>query len=668
MDVGGLNGALLDPMSMTDAELLDVPSLPDIEESLGVDKLDDVQQVLAQTVPNAPASAPTSAANVDVEKISDLEKQISEKDAKISTLNAEISTLKEDKSQLSEKVELFEDETTDLRDQFSKIESSNEQLKTKINELEKLKDENALKISKLEEEAKSAGNSAELDDKLTEQIGKTTALENKIKQMETDSAALTKRNQDLIGDKNKKISELNADIVALKASVAEKEAEIETNKTHFEQGLKTEVYKNQQKDDYITTLQKTISDLKESNAAMAEKEKEIADLNSKMEEMRLKQRTISEEKTKLESDNKLLNEKVSKTVEIAGNNETLQTQIDGLKASNDTLQADKNVLQEQIMKLNEEAETLKKEVGTTTETISQLKDQKEVVDKKLLDVTKVKDDISKQLDEMKQREKTLETEKSDLAAKLSNNEQKGLELTLVQTQLSETQKREAKLKSDVATLTEKVTSIDAEKQLLSSEMTKAVSASKMFEEQLKNTAIELDTTKKHKLSLEQAAGNYTKLSHEKAAADQRCIEFSKRCGDLERKVQQMKTLEQQVMGLNNANIQMKNEVHQARNEVIGLKQHNDTMARECSNYKNQVDQNNKYMRDYSIQNGELQKKNIELSNALKAHEVEVQRLKSQNENLSKQASHQADYGSLKSHVDSLTKVLAETKQEAITFR
>ena len=118
---------------------------------------------------------------------------------------------------------------------------------------------------------------------------------------------------------------------------------------------------------------------------------------------------------------------------------------------------------------------------------------------------------------------------------------------MVQTQLSETQKREARLKTEVSSLTDKITSIDAEKQLLSSEVTKAVTASKMFEEQFKTTALELDTTKKHKLSLEQAAGNYSKLSHEKALADQRCGDLTKRCTELERNVAKMKTVEQQVM-------------------------------------------------------------------------------------------------------------------------
>ena len=127
MDVGGLNGALLDPMSMTDAELLDVPSLPDIEETLGVDKLDDVASVLGQNtvVP-------------DNNKISELEQQNSEKDAQIGSLNAEVTSLKGQNAQLSEKIELYEDELTDLREQFTKLEDSNQQQTVKISELEKL--------------------------------------------------------------------------------------------------------------------------------------------------------------------------------------------------------------------------------------------------------------------------------------------------------------------------------------------------------------------------------------------------------------------------------------------------------------------------------------------------------------------------------------------------
>merc|ERR550539_1988527 len=223
------------------------------------------------------------------------------------------------------------------------------------------------------------------------------------------------------------------------------------------------------------------------------------------------------------------------------------------------------------------------------------------------------------------------------------------------------------LKHDMSTVNSRILTAEKDKQSLSTELNKAVMASKMFEEQLKKTSLELETIKKHKLSLEQAAGNYSKLSHEKATVDQRLVEVQKRCSEFERQAGQAKLLEQQMRQVNASNVQMGTDIQNHRNEINYLKQHNDTLAGECNNFKNQFEQNNKYMRDYSIQNGELQKKNSELTTLVKAHESESLRLKSQIDSLSKQASQQADYGSLKSHIDSLTKVLAETKQESITF-
>ena len=108
-------------------------------------------------------------------------------------------------------------------------------------------------------------------------------------------------------------------------------------------------------------------------------------------------------------------------------------------------------------------------------------------------------------------------------------------------------------------------------------------------------------------------------------------------------------------------------MYQARHELSGVKQHNNNLASECNNYKNQVEQNNKYMREYSIQNGELQKKNIELSNVLKGQEADCMRLKSQIESLNKQTTN-GDMKRYTDHIDSLSKVLAETKQEAIGYK
>merc|ERR1712241_472686 len=130
------------------------------------------------------------------------------------------------------------------------------------------------KISSLEETSKNAMNNPELEAKVAEESDRANKLESKIKQMETDSAALTKRNQDLIGNENQKISELNTAIAELKTSIAEKDSE---KATHAEKVNEMQLSLDKRDED-IRNLQKTITDLKQCNDEMAEKEKEIADL------------------------------------------------------------------------------------------------------------------------------------------------------------------------------------------------------------------------------------------------------------------------------------------------------------------------------------------------------------------------------------------------------
>ena len=633
MDPVGQNGALLDPMSMEDAALFaDVPSLPDIGDSLCVDKLEDVGVLGPVT------------SGIDPKVVEDLQREMTEK-------TATIENLKNENKKLQNRVDTYDDEITDLREQFNKLQNLTESQNRKLAEFEKVNAEYASKIINLEETSKSQEKSEELEGKLKDKSEEAAKLENKIKQMETDSAALTKRNQDLIGDKNKKISELNESIADLKGSLQEKEDQASSSADEVSK-LQTTVT---EKEEEILKLSKSIADLKQCNDEMAMKETELTDLKSQMEKMSLEKDSISEEKSKLESDNKLLSEQVSQTSQVMNANETLTKDMDALKhemeelkKSNDDLQKIRSSQEEKIENLDKDNESLAAKLESSEESLKAKKEK---------------------LDAAEKAEIALKAERDDIATKLSSAEQsKGLQLTLIQTQLSESKEREADLKEAMSTVNNKILIIEKDKQSLSTELNKAVTASKMFEEQLKKTCLELETTKKHKLSLEQAAGNYSKLSHEKASVDQRLLEMQKRCGDLERQAGQVKVLEQQVMHLNNSNVQMNNEMHNNRNEITCLKQHNDTLARECNNFKNQFEQNNKYMRDYSIQNGDLQKKNSELNNALKGLEADNLRLKSQLDSLSKQASQQADYGSLKNHIDSLTKVLAETKQESMTFR
>merc|ERR1711915_403623 len=137
-------------------------------------------------------------------------------------------------------------------------------------------------------------------------------LEERIKCMETDAAALTKRNQEAIGDKNKKLAELTSELSNVKSSLTAKESMCISSEQKFEQIKATLTDKEKE----IQNLSKIISELKQSNVAISEKEREITQLKSKMEEMTLRQKSATEEKNKLESENKMLNEKVSKTMEM----------------------------------------------------------------------------------------------------------------------------------------------------------------------------------------------------------------------------------------------------------------------------------------------------------------------------------------------------------------
>jgi len=649
MDPGGHNGDLLDPMSMADAALF--ADVPDIAETLGVDKLDDLGAVVTT--------------GVDPKVFEDLQRESDQK-------TASIESLKNEKIQLQVRVDTYDDEITDLREQFNKLQNLTESQNRKLAEFEKVNAEYASKISNLEESSRSQEKTEEMELRMKNKTEEISKLENKIKQMETDSAALTKRNQDFIGDKNKKISELNETIANMKSILQKAEDQVSSSEGKLKE-LESSIA---EKDAENQKLAKTVTDLEQSNdqialkekeiaekhkeiaekeKEIAEKETEIADLKSKMGEINSEKTSLSEEKSKIETDNKLLSEQASKASQAIEANETLTKDVDSLKKEIDCL--------------HKSIEDMQKIKTTQEEKISYLDKDNESLATKLETTEEKLDENSKKLEAAVKAQTELSVERDDLAGKLSSAEQsKGLQLTLIQTQLSESQEREARLKHELSTVNTRVVAAEKDKQSLASELTKAVTASKMFEDQLKKTSLELETTKKHKLSLEQAAGNYSKLSHEKATVDQRLLDVQKRCSEFERQAGQAKVMEQQMRQVNASNVQMSTDIQNHRSEINYLKQHNDTLARECNNFKNQFEQNNKYMRDYSIQNGELQKKNSELTTMVKAHEAESLRLKSQIDSMSRQASQQADYGSLKSHIDSLTKVLAETKQESITFR
>ena len=67
---------------------------------------------------------------------------------------------------------------------------------------------------------------SDLQGELGEELLYQGVLEERLKQKEADLAALQKRNQEAIGDKNKKIAELNADLTATKNSAQANEEKI----------------------------------------------------------------------------------------------------------------------------------------------------------------------------------------------------------------------------------------------------------------------------------------------------------------------------------------------------------------------------------------------------------------------------------------------------------
>merc|ERR1712128_268253 len=105
---------------------------------------------------------------------------------------------------------------------------------------------------------------------------------------------------------------------------------------------------------------------------------------------------------------------------------------------------------------------------------------------------------------------------------------------------------------------------------------------KVFEEQLKKTALELETAKKQKNTLEQSAGNTERILKEKASLREKCSELegqkshlTKKCGELEQQILNMKKLERQIEEQNIATKKQVNELETSKNEIKNLKQQNE---------------------------------------------------------------------------------------------
>merc|ERR1712109_55045 len=107
MDSGGLNGSMMDPMKMSDAELLEPPTATSVPDQL------NAEQVKSDT--NEEVKALELKLKAIEEERNNKITEIKKAQNEISNLKEEALKLKKDNADLLEKAELNEDELTDLR-------------------------------------------------------------------------------------------------------------------------------------------------------------------------------------------------------------------------------------------------------------------------------------------------------------------------------------------------------------------------------------------------------------------------------------------------------------------------------------------------------------------------------------------------------------------------
>merc|ERR1712142_1461207 len=123
MDGGGLNGSMMDPMTMSDAELLEPPPVPPA-----------VEQPVAEKISEEVKSNNSSELKVMEEKLKKVEMdkarmatEIEKQKNEILNLRDSATKLTKENADLNEKAELNEDELIDLREQFGEMEKEAEQ-------------------------------------------------------------------------------------------------------------------------------------------------------------------------------------------------------------------------------------------------------------------------------------------------------------------------------------------------------------------------------------------------------------------------------------------------------------------------------------------------------------------------------------------------------------
>merc|ERR1711915_624366 len=231
-------------------------------------------------------------------------------------------------------------------------ESKLKELEKKIQSFENLEKEKTLIETKMKKEESVQRGLREIIAKHEATIGKK----------EDDASALQKRNTEVIGDKNKKIAELNSEIAKLKESQTEWESKLK-NVTEGQKGTQQVMAK---KDEEIHKLNRLLQNSKQAETEKMQKHQQA--MKTKDEEILKLKNTNDNLTTQYQSEAKKVKELSSNSAEINTVRETYKTQIKYLQVKQDEIENnlkkakdDKNNLEGQLKSLKEEKSNLTSE-------------------------------------------------------------------------------------------------------------------------------------------------------------------------------------------------------------------------------------------------------------------------------------------------------------------
>ena len=658
MDLGlGFNGSLLDPMKMTDAELLDNPdddddvmngvllgssssvlqtpdklSLEGQDDGSGSNGGDSQMDGKSSESVEAMSAAISNAINPGLEQLRSTA-ELESKEVEIQSLKETNAKLIESGRELKDKLDLHEDELTDLREQFVAMEKESEAKRNKVKSLESM-------IESLEKKVGDSGG-------LEEAQMRVKQLEEKIEKDKVDAQALQKRNQDAIGNKNQKIATLNEELAKLKEDVTAKDAA--------------------KKDNDIKTgeLEQNLLKAKENNESLT------AQLTSVKAE-------LAKERSEMELEK-------SKGVSA----EAQATQI--------------TQLQQEIQKLKTESNEEKAVLEKESKRLGDLALKSEEAEK---EAKAAHESLKKQLEEQK-----AEFSKMEADLKEANEAVQDRQMALSASKEKETE-QQSSFDQEKALLSEEVSRVKAEKESLIVERDN-------ISKEKEAISGELLVLQKQKSELDVTAGNSAKFAEEKKALSDKCnklemeaFELTRTMNELKQKVTKFDQLEEQVKEMDglktvvtnqNSELQaLRAETHTAKEQNSNLLQSNekliqtafenrtshknalDNLSRECTSLKKAVNDKEKLLVETRRRVEELEKNRSNegamaaqmIPQMQMAHSNEVQQLKRQIDQLSSEVSawqkwkmeDEKQKNMTNSQVESLTKVLVETKTESLNLK